>query len=119
MSRPCRKLRTARYTGLKSSVMLPLVVSTTLRWITDRMAIGHSTERSTVAVPGALVGGRNAASRPVRRESAAVTSAPYTGSDPGLDGSGTGAVKTAHSQSCPRRPDVPDRIRTDMGVPDT
>src|SRR5271166_6573506 len=83
MSQPCRKLRTARYTGLKSSVILPLRVSTMLRCSTDMMATGHSADRNIVAALGALVRGRNAARtqsrRPVRVESAAVTSARYTG----------------------------------------
>src|ERR1700756_3479312 len=63
--------------------MLPLMLSTMLRCSTDMMAIGHNTDRNIVAVFGALVRGRNAASiesrKPVRVESAAVTSAPYTG----------------------------------------
>src|ERR1700739_1318294 len=63
--------------------MLPLMLSTMLRCSTDMMAIGHNTDRNIVAVLGALVRGRNAAStqsrKPVRVESAAVTSAPYTG----------------------------------------
>src|ERR1700747_2202909 len=63
--------------------MLPLTVSTMLRCSTDRMAAGHSADRTTVAVLRGPVRGRNAASSqsrgPVRVESAAVTSAPYTG----------------------------------------
>src|ERR1700704_1773384 len=51
--------------------MLPLVVSTMLRCSTDKMAAGHKTDRSIVAVLIAPVRGR-------RVESAAVTSAPYT-----------------------------------------
>jgi len=47
------------------------------------MAAGHNADRNIVAALGALVRGRNAASiqsrKPVRVESAAVTSAPYTG----------------------------------------
>src|SRR6516165_611363 len=90
MSQPCRKLSTARYTGLKSSVMLPLRVSTMLRWSTDMMAAGHSTDRNTIAVLGGMVRGRNAASiqsrKPVRIESASVTSAPYTGASSEVSG---------------------------------
>src|SRR5690242_5486135 len=83
MSHPCRKLRTARYTGLKSSVMLPLRLRMMLRCNTDMMATGHSANRSTVGVLSGPVRGPNAARiqsrRPVRVDSAAVTSAPYTG----------------------------------------
>ena len=57
-----------------------------LRCSTERMASGHNTDRNTVAVLGALVRGRNAAiiqsRKPVRVESAGVTSAPYTGGPP-------------------------------------
>src|ERR1700758_2667357 len=63
--------------------MLPLRVRMTLRCSTERMAAGHNADRNIVAVLGALVRGRNAASiqsrKPVRVGSAAVTSAPYTG----------------------------------------
>src|ERR687890_217726 len=44
----------------------------------SRIAIGHRMDRSTVAMPGGEVRGANAFSRPVRMESGAATSAPYT-----------------------------------------
>src|SRR4051794_12509153 len=74
--------------------MLPLVVSTMLRCNTDRMATGHSTARRMDAV---LWGpGRNAACtdsrRPLLVESAAVTSAPYTGGKAAEPSGGTVSV---------------------------
>jgi hypothetical protein len=56
-----------------------------VRWITDRIAIGHSTLRNTEAMLGGEVRGRKASARPVRkrsgRESALATSEPYTGGE--------------------------------------
>lgn len=43
------------------------------------IASGHKTERSTVAVLGGEVRGPNAPKRPLRMESTAVTTEPYTG----------------------------------------
>jgi hypothetical protein len=45
----------------------------------DMIASGHKTERSTVAALGGEVRGRNVPRRPLRMESTAVTSEPYTG----------------------------------------
>ena len=47
----------------------------------DRIASGHNTERSTVAVLGGEVRGRNALTKPEMMESAAATSEPYTDAD--------------------------------------
>ena len=44
----------------------------------SRIAIGQRMDRSTVAMLGGEVRGANAFSRPVRMESGAATSAPYT-----------------------------------------
>ncbi|BBX36560.1 hypothetical protein MMAGJ_58420 [Mycolicibacterium mageritense] len=46
--------------------------------MTDKIATGHSTDRSTVAVLGAEVRGRNAFMRALLRDPAAATSEPYT-----------------------------------------
>lgn len=43
------------------------------------IASGHKTERSTAAVLGGEVRGPNVPRRPLRMESTAVTSEPYTG----------------------------------------
>src|ERR1700758_1743084 len=79
--------------------MLPLSVRMMLRWITDMMAKGHSADRKIVAVPGAPVGGRNAASsrsrKPVRIGTASVTSAPYTGANREVSG---GTVRVGRGQ---------------------
>ena len=47
----------------------------------NKIASGHKIVRSTVAMLGGEVRGRKALSRPVRIESSAATSAPYTGAD--------------------------------------
>ncbi len=46
--------------------------------MTERIAIGHRIDRNTDAVLGGEVRGANALRRPVRMESGAATSAPYT-----------------------------------------
>src|SRR5260370_28795124 len=78
--------------------MLPLVVSTMLRCSTDRMAAGHKTDRNIVAVLSAPVRGR-------RIESAAVTSAPYTGPAREVSGGtvGVGAGQFAGVQIADQR----------------
>src|SRR5690606_37359075 len=75
---PRRNATAALYTGVKSSVIDRLVLSTQLRWMTAMIAIGHSTDRSTVAALGGEVRGRNALSNPARNASVIATSAPYT-----------------------------------------
>ena len=49
------------------------------------IAIGHSADRSTVAALGGEVRGRKRFSRPVRMESGAATSEPYTDGPAGMD----------------------------------
>src|SRR6516165_6234292 len=70
--------------------MLPLAGRMMLRCSTDMMASGHRADRNIVATLGAPVRGRNAASiqsrKPVRVESASVTSAPYTGANREVSG---------------------------------
>src|SRR5207302_3870809 len=96
--------------------MLPLRVSTMLRCNTDMMANGHNADRTIVAVLGAPVRGRNAASsqsrRPVRVESAAVTSAPYTAGRPRNSGGtvGVGPGQLAAVEIADQRRDRAGRI---------
>src|ERR1700759_4065479 len=84
MSQPRRKFSTARKTGLKSSVMLPLVVTTMVRWITAMMATGHSAERKTVAVLGAPVWGPKVACAHPRTPPRGESTEVMTAAPPGL-----------------------------------